>query len=280
MSTKATLERTPRLCRPSLTCSSALYTDNASISAGSLICSIVCRNVLYAFFEEARVIDQQRHPNPPFLYSQGLFRYGYYLIETGRAQELLTDAQKRADWGKNGENSSLLSRAIRLLILGAAHRAVIESGERMPTCIRETEQILEEAIREFRTAGYADYMVRGLLERAHFYRIRHLTEDYGNALEDLDQATFEAERGQMELLYADILLQRLACYLDFWPTMSNADRTNIRDKVAETLKEVTDLIEKLHYQRRDRMLAALQMVAAQQGVANQPFGPRNRDSHP
>ena len=100
--------------------------------------------------------------------------------------------------------------AIRSLILGAAHRAVIESGKRSPAFIDEAEKILNDAIVEFRTAGYADYTVRGLLERAHFYRIRHLAEDYGKILEDLDLATFEAQRGQMELLYADILLQRLA----------------------------------------------------------------------
>lgn len=221
-------------------------------------------------FEEARAIDQDRHPNPPFLYSQSLFRYGYYLIETGSAKVLLVDARKSEDWGTNGGDSSLLSRAIRSLILGALHRAVMESGERRPTFIDETEKILDDAIIEFRTAGYSDYTVRGLLERAHFYRVRHLTEDYGNTLKDLDQATFEAQRGQMDLLYADILLQRLACYLDFWPTMSNADRTDIRDKLTKTLKEATDLIEKLHYGRRRDMLVALHTVAVQQGIANKP----------
>src|SRR6266699_2022937 len=231
-------------------------------------------------FEQARAIDQERHPKPPFLYSQSLFRYGYYLIETGRAQELLSDAGKSEAWGTNGNDTSLLSGAIRSLILGAAHRAVIESGERTPAFFDKAEKILDDAIIEFRTAGYADYTVRGLLERAHFYRIHHLAEDYWKALEDLDLATFEAQRGQMELLYADILLQRLACYLDFWPVMSNAERMDIRGKVVETLTEVTDLIKKLHYGRRREMLTALQTVAVQQGVANEPFGSNNPGSHP
>jgi tetratricopeptide (TPR) repeat protein len=233
-----------------------------------------------ALFGEAKVIDQECHPKPPFLYSQSLFRYGYYLIETGRAQELLADAHKSKAWGTNGNDTSLLSKAIRSLILGAAHRAVIESGQRSPAFIDETEKILDDAIVEFQTAGYTDYTVRGLLERAHFYRIRHLGEDYRNTLEDLDQATFEAQRGQMELFYADILLQRLACYLDFWPLMSNAERANIRDRAAETLTNVTALIEKLHYHRRDVMLATLQTVAAQQGVTSEPSGSRNPGSHP
>jgi tetratricopeptide (TPR) repeat protein len=236
-----------------------------------------------ALFGEARAIEQKRHPKPPFLYSQSLFRYGYYLIETGRANKLLADAHQRVDWGTNGEDSSLLSKAIRLLILGAAQRALIKSAkrsQRMRAFIDETEKILNDSIIEFRRAGYADYTVRGLLERAFFYRIRHFAEDYHKALEDLDQATFEAERGQMELLYADILLQRLACYLDFWPTMSNTERADIRDKAAKTLKEATDLIEKLHYRRRQAMLADLQTVAAELGVPDEPFGTNNHGAHP
>ena len=66
---------------------------------------------------------------------------------------------------------------------------------------------------------------------------------------------------------------RDACLmLDFWPKMSNDQRTNIRNKVAETLVEATDLIEKLHYDRRKEMLTALQTGAAQYGVTNEPSG--------
>ena len=100
--------------------------------------------------------------------------------------------------------------------------------------------------------------------------IRRSAEDYWKTLEDLDQATFEAQRGLMELLYCDILLQRLACYLDFWPIMSNSERTNIRDKAVETLTQVTALIEKLHYHRQDEVLAALKTAAVQQDVTDEP----------
>jgi hypothetical protein len=53
--------------------------------------------------------------------------------------------------------------------------------------------------------------------------------------------------------------------------MSNTNRANIRNKIIETLEEVIDLIEKLHYHRRDKMLADLQTAAAQQGLANEPL---------
>ena len=47
-----------------------------------------------ACFQEAIAIDRDQHPSPPFLYSQGLFRYGYFLIETGQAARVLDDESK------------------------------------------------------------------------------------------------------------------------------------------------------------------------------------------
>ncbi len=145
-----------------------------------------------ALFEQAMAIDREQRPRPPFLYSQGLFRYGYFLIETGRAEILLQGAADDPSWGKNGEDSSLLSEAIRLLILGAAHRALIEAGRRDSAFLREGEQILDDAISAFQTAGYTDYTVRGLLERAHFYRVLGQTRYVTAALADLSRAAVEA----------------------------------------------------------------------------------------
>ena len=113
---------------------------------------------------------------------------------------ILTGESRDPSWGKNGEDSSLLSEAIRLLILGAAHRALIEAGNNTPAFLSEGEKILDDAISAFHTAGYADYSVRGLLERAHFYRARHDTRYYARILADLDRAALEARRGEMDLL--------------------------------------------------------------------------------
>jgi tetratricopeptide (TPR) repeat protein len=66
-----------------------------------------------SLFEEAKAIERERSPRPPFLYSQSLFRYGYFLIETGRAGSILSDEAQDPSWGTNGEDSSLLSEAIR-----------------------------------------------------------------------------------------------------------------------------------------------------------------------
>ena len=217
-------------------------------------------------FEQARSIDRERHPRPPFLYSQGLFRYGYYLIETGRAEQILSDASTDETWGTNAGDSSLLSQAIRILILGAAHRAMIEAERRDTNFLAETEKLLDQAIDAFKYAGYSDYTVRGLLERAHFYRLRGGPEYYRKALRDLDDATIETARGQMDILFTDVLLQRAASYLIYWRTMTNSERDEIRVKIKESLKDAATRVDDLNYGRRRDMLTKLQAAAREVGV--------------
>lgn len=214
-----------------------------------------------ALFEEAREIERSRKPSPRFLYSQSLYRYGYYLIEAGREQEILEGERADPQWGANGEDSSLLSKAIRLLILGAARRSLLERGDRTPELLVQTEKILDESIVEFRRAGYPDYIVRGLLERARFYSARHEGNDYKSAKTDLSRALIETQRGQMKLLYADVVLQQADCELQFWRRMSDPERTAARDRTAGTLIEAAGLIDELRYHRRDGMLHTLREQA-------------------
>ncbi len=217
-------------------------------------------------FEQAMSIERDRRPRPPFLYSQGLFRYGYFLIETGNAERLLSDASADKSWGKNGDDSSLLSEAIRILILGAAHRALIEAEPRGATFLARTENLLDQAINAFKYAGYSDYTARGLLERAHFYRVHGGPEYYRKALRDLDDATIETDRGQMDILYADVLLQRVACYLSYWRTMTSPERREIGEKVRATLEEAASRVTVLEYGRRRGMLDSLQEAAREAGA--------------
>jgi tetratricopeptide (TPR) repeat protein len=217
-------------------------------------------------FEQARSIDRDRHPRPPFLYSQSLFRYGYYLIETGCAEQILADASADDSWGTNAGDSSLLSQAIRVLILGAARRAMIEAGRRDANYVAEAEELLDESIDAFKYAGYSDYTVRGLLERAHFYRIRGGTDYYRKALRDLDDATIETDRGQMDILFTDVLLQRVACYLSYWRTMTESERAEISEKVRSSLDDAARRVQDLDYGRRRGMLASLQEAAREAGL--------------
>ena len=223
-------------------------------------------------FQQAMAIEREQRPRPPFLYSQGLYRYGYFLIETGKAEAILASQSQDPSWGKNGDDSSLLSEAIRLLVLGAAHRALIEAGNRDPAFLREGERILDAAISAFQTAGYADYTVRGLLERAHFYRALGDTRYYASALADLARATLEADRGQMDLLYADVLLQQLACYLDAWRVMTTPERSSIRPNIADGLAEAAGRVTAIGYGRRQAMLVGLEKTARTFGLVEEPPG--------
>ncbi len=214
-------------------------------------------------FEQARSIEGAR---PPFLYSQSLYRYGYFLIETGRASEILAGEQSEPDWGGNGEDSSLLSRAIALAIRGAARRALIESGEASPELIGEAGRLMDEAMIEFRAAGYPDYIVRGLLERASLHIARGRTEDYALALADLDRAALEAGRGQMDLLAADVLLERARCRLSYWSVMTSGQRDEVAAQLGDDLFQATQLVSAIGYGRRERMLERLRLEALEQGI--------------
>ena len=219
-----------------------------------------------SLFDEAMAIERERDPRPPFLYSQGLFRYGYFLIETGRAASILHDAARDPAWGTNGEDTSLLSKAIRLLVLGAAHRALTEEGRTEPAFQAGGQRWLDDAISAFETAGYVDYTVRGLLERARFYRVRNSAEYFARALADLTRASYEARRGQMDLLYADILLEQAACLLNLWPTMTNEERSEFRSGITGALNEAARMISAFGYARRQAMAASLRETAEQVGV--------------
>jgi tetratricopeptide (TPR) repeat protein len=216
-------------------------------------------------FAAATAIDHDFHPRPPFLYSQGLYRYGYYLIERGRAQELLS-ASSNEGWGENGDDSSLLSKAIRLLVLGTARRSLIERGDRSPDLIQVAEQFLDSSYNEFRNAGYADYTVRALIERAHFRRIRGELCDFERAKRDLDEATFEVERGEMDLLYVDVLLQRAACFLGFMPRLDPSERSHAGEMSIRVLAKAEQLVGETGYKRREPTIARLRKAAADAGL--------------
>ena len=143
---------------------------------------------------------------------------------------------------------------------------MIEVWPRTLAFLSKGEQTLDDAISAFQTAGYTDYMVRGLLERAHFYRALGRTRYNAVARADLARATVEAKRGQMDLLYADVLLQQVACYLDDWVVMTTSERLSNRNKITDSLNLAAGLVTTIGYERRQAMLASLQEAAAKAGA--------------
>jgi tetratricopeptide (TPR) repeat protein len=214
-----------------------------------------------ALFAEAQEIDHYRHPRPPFLYSQTLFRYGYYLIETGRALEIVEASGKDNYWGRNRGDSSLLSEAIRLLIIGAAYTSAIESNALHADLCGRAEIILDDAINAFRTAGYADYLVRGLIERAHFFRVRGGIMcdllDYSRSLGDLERAAAESKDRAMDLLFADVVLERAATYTQMLSDGSPEARLPVYNSAKSCITHVLSFIETVGYKRREKFASIL-----------------------
>jgi nucleoside phosphorylase len=217
-------------------------------------------------FAEAAAIAVAERSDMPFLYSQNLYRYGYFAIENGQAATLLTDAQRNPRWGLAAKPSQL-SHAIRQLVLGAARRALVEAGgDRAELAQAATE--VDDAIVIFRGVGYADYTVRGLLERAHLQRVRARPEDYARTLDDLDEALAEATRGRMALLAADVHLERVACQLSVWPTLPADYQAELRRQVAASLNEASELVGSIRYGRRSDLLRSLRAQCRSYGIVS------------
>jgi tetratricopeptide (TPR) repeat protein len=200
-------------------------------------------------FNEARRIDRMNHPKPPFDYSQSLFRYTYFQIEAGRVPPVLPPDSRLEKWGTNGRDTSLLSRAIRLQCLGALHRALIEAGD--PSGVAaDAERYLDQAVAHYETAGYMDYLVRGLTERALFRAVRHGPGDWTAAMEDLGQAEREAEREEARVLLADVRLCRVRLHIEAWSDLTPGQRRNASVQVRSDLTSIEKVITDCHYVRR------------------------------
>jgi hypothetical protein len=68
------------------------------------------------------------------------------------------------------------------------------------------------------------------------------------------------------LLYTDILLQRAACHLGFWCSLSEPERLRAGRALPELLAEAGTLIHKLGYARRKDMLTDLRETAGALGA--------------
>jgi hypothetical protein len=217
-------------------------------------------------FADAAAIAVAEQSNMPFLYSQNLYRYGYFAIERGDAAILLADAERDPQWGLAAKPSQL-SHAIRQLVLGAARRALAEAGAE-PVDLAQAATEVDEAIIIFRGVGYVDYTVRGLLERAHLRQVRARPEDFAGALDDLDEAQAEATRSHMTLLAADVHLQRVACHLSVWPTQPADWQADVRGQVAGSLNEASSLVRSLRYRRRAGLLRRLTAQCRAYGIVS------------
>ena len=68
------------------------------------------------------------------------------------------------------------------------------------------------------------------------------------------------------MAYADILLQRAACYMSYWRTMTSPEREAVSEKIKASLNEAAKKVSFINYGRRQAMLNSLQEVAREAGV--------------
>jgi tetratricopeptide (TPR) repeat protein len=177
-----------------------------------------------AAFREAEALQAEWQPEYPRLYSLWGFRYcdlllgqaepadGSGLDGLAAAPEAAERFREVAGRGKQlfewrVPDDPLLDRALDHLTLGHAHHGLSRTApseqERDPATAAAAEH-LNRAVDGLRQAGQDDYLLRGLLARAAYRRLRR---DFAAAEVDLAEVLEIAERGPMRLHECDAHLE-------------------------------------------------------------------------
>lgn len=218
-------------------------------------------------FREAEVLQAQRQPRYPLLYSLQGFQYCDLLLaeaecaawqrqlalspwegegERGidRCHAVEQRAAQTLKWADDAR-PSLLTIALDHLTLGRAAllRAVLDPSEfRTPhPALAQAAKELSCAVEGLREAGMQDELPKALLTRAW---LNVITNNLTGAYSDLNEAWQIASRGDMRLFMADIHLHRARLF---------------RDK--EELRKASQLIEQCGYWRRKEELEDAEAAA-------------------
>ncbi len=208
-------------------------------------------------FREAEVLQAERQPEYPRLYSLPGYQYcdlllslggpepGAVLVGSGadpeaerRWREACQQVRQRAEqffqWRVPGD--PLLDIALDHLSLGRAHLGLADFAE--------AAEHLNHAVEGLRRSGQEDDLPRGLLARAALHRQRG---DLTGAEADLFEALEIAERGRMRLFECDAHLE--------WARLcrQRGDQAGQQEHVARARR----LVEETGYERRRREVEAL-----------------------
>jgi len=217
----------------------------------------------HKLFHEAEAIQEQRSPEYPHLYFVQGFHFCDLLLTREQYQEVQERAHQTIKIAK--ENHQLLDTALDKLSLGRAFLLQALSGcLELPDSMSSARDFLNDAVAGLRVAGEQEFIARGLLARAAFYRTQN---EFAPAWADLEEAREIVERGEMKLFLADYHLE--ACRLCL--AQHAAVETSRRD-VSTTVVPTTDhlsharqhlaiakeMIEKMGYGRRKAEVEELQ----------------------
>ena len=202
-----------------------------------------------AGFREAEEMQQQAQPTFTLLYSQRGFQYCDLLLNLGQAEEVQRRAGQTLEWVERAQQD-ILSAALDNLSLGRALTIIALSPNPSPELGRGDARqrggegegqallYLTRAVDGLRQAGAQEFIIRGLLTRAEYYR---LTGNTVKAQSDLDEAYTVATRGGMRLYEAD-------CHLGYARlTFTQGDKDTARQHLAAARA----LIDQCGYHRRD-----------------------------
>jgi hypothetical protein len=193
-------------------------------------------------FREAELMQAERQPAYPLLYSIGSFLYRDLLLSAAEREAGKPEGEWKKDEGLalcravaeraaqtlkwvTDAKGGLLSVALDHLTLGRAalYAAILESRTRnheqaQPRSATTSEESqrglataameLDHAVSGLRSSGHQDYLPHGLLTRAWLRSLSGVRTGSESAQSDLDEAWEIAERGPMPLFLADIHLYR------------------------------------------------------------------------
>ncbi|MCK5056618.1 MAG: hypothetical protein KAT34_08185, partial [Candidatus Aminicenantes bacterium] len=194
-----------------------------------------------ALFREAEKMQKEDQPEYPILYSLPGFKYCDLLLEKGEIRDVVERAEKFFKW--RAPSDSLLDISLDNLISGRAHlmlsRDLLRQGKKEEgeeNRIRAGE-FFNKAVDGLRESGQQDYLSRGLLVRAGYFRE---TGQYEKAQGDLDEAFEIIEAGAMKLHLVDYHLEAARLSLE----------QNRQDEGAAHREAAKKLIGETGYKRR------------------------------
>ncbi len=198
-------------------------------------------------FREAEAMQKDHQPQNPLLYSQQGYQYCDLLLSQGRWEDVLNRAAQTLQIAE--ANNWLLD--IGLDHLSRARASVLAAVAGRADAVEQARTHANAAVETLRQAGQQDWLPRGLLGRAEFYRF---VGDVGLARADLDEAMAIATRdpaGHMKLHETDVHLARARLALDEGQV----------EEARGCLVVAAELVEETGYHRRDAELGELREAA-------------------
>jgi len=237
------------------------------------------RDQAEALFRKAEVMQAERQPEYPLLFSLRGFHYCDLLLaaaECAAWRQMLQfsripqpsslpescravswRAARALQWGEQDNQSPLLDIALDRLTLGRAalYAAILDDSLLDP--LVSCRESLQHAVDGFRRAGSQDHLPNGLLTRAWLRFLTGARTGQESAQSDLNEAFEIAERGRMPLFMADIHLHRARLFGLSEDRPASYPWTSPQDDLAGARR----LIEKHGYWRRKEELEDAEAAA-------------------